>query len=195
MIRTHGMGTAELGVWLGLIFGLGGVAGALLGGYVSGRWFADDECKQMRLSAITVGSLVPCMILFLVLPQRWQALLALVPLFVLLSFFSGPTFALLQRLVPADMRATSLSVVLLFATLIGMGVGPLMIGVLSDLLMPAVGSDSLRYAMLIASFAAVWSACHFWQAGRSVQHDLQAVAAANVEPPAHEGIQIANSPA
>jgi MFS family permease len=43
MVRSHGMGTAELGVWLGLIGGIGGGTGILIGAYVGGRWFADNE--------------------------------------------------------------------------------------------------------------------------------------------------------
>ena len=175
LMRSHGMGTAELGVWLGLIFGIGGVAGALLGGYVSGRWYANDERGQMRLSALMIGSLVPCFVLFLLLPQRLHALIALFPLLTVLGFFVGPTFALLQRLVVDEMRATSLAVVMLFSSLIGMGIGPLMVGMLSDMLTPALGSESLRYAMLISSSVALWSAYHFWQVGRTVQEDLRIV--------------------
>jgi MFS family permease len=174
MIRSHGMGTAELGVWMGLIFGLSGIAGIFLGGYVSTRWFADNECGQMRLSAIMIASLVPCYLLFLLLPDKYHALLAMIPLQIVFAFFFGPAFALMQRLVCDDVRATTLAVVLLLANLIGMGIGPQVVGILSDLMMPRFGSDSLRYAMLIVSFIALWAAFHFWQVGRTVKADLSA---------------------
>ena len=48
------------------------------------------------------------------------------------------------------------------------------VGILSDLLMPIVGSDSLRYAMLTMSLVALWSAYHFWNVGRTVRADLAA---------------------
>jgi predicted MFS family arabinose efflux permease len=177
MIRSHGMGTAELGIWLGPIFGVGGIAGALLGGYVSGRWFANDEKGQLRLGAAMIGSQVPFLIVFLMVPQRLEALGALAVVMVALSFFIGPTFALLQRLVVDEVRATSLAVVMLFSNLIAMAVGPLLVGMLSDLLAPVLAHESLRYAMLVASLFALWSACHFWQSGRTVKADLQAIAA------------------
>ena len=177
MIRSHGMNTAELGVWLGLIAGFGGLAGALLGGYVSGRWFAHDERGQMRLSARMVGSLVPCSAVFLLVPHKLQALAALIPFMVMLSFFTGPTFALLQRLVVEEMRATSFALIMLLGTLVGVGIGPLLVGVLSDALLPLLGGESLRYAMLTTSVVALWSAYYFWQAGHKVELDLQAVAA------------------
>jgi MFS family permease len=172
MMRSHGMGTAELGVWLGLISGIGGIVGTLLGGYVSARWFADDARGQMRLGAVLIAAVVPCFVAFLLLPQKKQALIALVPLHVAILFFIGPTFALMQQLVVDEMRATTLAVVLLLANLIGMGIGPQVVGILSDVFKPHLGIDSLRYAMLTMSFVALWAAYHFWQVGRTVNEDL-----------------------
>jgi MFS family permease len=177
MIRNHGMGTAELGTWLGLIWSVCGVAGLLLGGHAASRWFAGDERAQMRSSAAMVGSLALFYVLFLLLPGKHAALATLVPLALASNFFFGPTFALLQRLVPAEMRATALAVVMLLANLIGMGVGPELVGILSDRFQPVLGIDSLRYAMLIMSLVALWAAHHFWQVGRTVATDLRAIAA------------------
>jgi len=175
MMRSHGMGTAELGIWLGCIFGLSGLIGTLLGGYVAARWFSEDERGQMRLSAAMIASMVPCFALFLLLPNKQGALFALMPLVLAGNFILGPTFALLQRLVVDEMRATTLAVVMLLANLIGMGIGPQVVGILSDLLAPALGSDSLRYAMLAMSFVAFWAAFHCWRAGRTLKEDLTAL--------------------
>jgi predicted MFS family arabinose efflux permease len=175
MIRTHHMATAELGVWLGLLFGLGGIAGVLLGGYVANRLFLDNEAGQMRLTALTVAALVPCFVAFLLVPRKQEALLALVPLVLTFNLFFAPTYALLQRLVADHMRATTLAVVMLLANLIGMGIGPQVVGMTSDWLIPVAGEDSLRYAMLIVSVIAIWAAWHFWQVGRTVQRDVAAV--------------------
>jgi len=166
MIRTHGVGTAELGIWLGLILGLGGSIGALLGGQVAGRWFAGDESNQMRMSALTVALTVPCFVAFLSLPSKLEAFVALIPMIVTISMFVGPTYALLQRLVPDEMRATMMALVMLLANLIGFGIGPQAVGVLSD----AFGS--LRYAMLAVSFIGLWAGWHFWAAARTVREDL-----------------------
>jgi sugar phosphate permease len=176
MVRSHGMGTAELGLWLGLIFGVSGIVGMLLGGYVVGRWYSNNPRGQMRLSAILIALLVPCYVLFLLLPLRHQALLTLIPLMIVFSFIFGPTFALMQRLVANEMRATSLAVVMLLANLIGMGLGPQVVGVLSDIFEPFKGIDSLRYAMLSISFVALWSAYHFWRSGQTVADDLSVTA-------------------
>lgn len=173
MMRSHAMGTAELGLLLGLIFGAGGIGGVMLGGYVASRWFDGNERGQMRLSAVAVAAFVPCCAGFALLPQKYFALTALLPLIIAFNFFMGPTYALMQRLVPDDMRATVLAVIMLLVNLIGMGLGPQIVGILSDALTPTLHSDALRYAIVTTSVIALWSAWHFWQVGRSVHEDLE----------------------
>jgi MFS family permease len=175
LMRSHGMGTAEVGLWLGLIISLGGMGGILAGSYCANRWFAGDERGQMRFSAATMVLLVPCFVAFLTLPQKHQALMAFVPLQLVLSAFMGPTYVLMQRLVDDDMRATMMAVIMLLTNLLGMGIGPQLVGVLSDLLMPTFHVDSLRYAMLGTSLIALWSAWHFRRVSQTVRADLSAV--------------------
>lgn len=176
LIRSHGMGTSELGLWLGIIFSLAGLVGLSIGSYMSTRWFADNERGQMRMSALTIAAIVPFFAAFLLLPGKNQALLALIPFMVVFYCFIGPTYALMQRLVPDGMRATALAVLLLLTTLIGHGIGSQVVGILSDLLAPEFGRHSLRYAMLLMSLLALWSAASFWRVGDTVSADLRAIA-------------------
>jgi predicted MFS family arabinose efflux permease len=176
MMRSLDMRTGEVGIWLGLIFGISGIAGILSGGYITGKWLAQREPLQMRLSALTVALLVPGLAAFLMLPQKHAALAALALLCVTWGFCYGPVYALMQRLVRDEIRATTLAITMLFANLIGMGVGPQLVGVLSDAFAPRLGSDALRYAMLVTSLVALWAAYHFWQVGKTVRHDLASVA-------------------
>jgi predicted MFS family arabinose efflux permease len=175
LMRSHGMGTAELGLWLGCLFGVGGITGILLGAYVVARWFGQDEKGQMRLCALTIASLVPCYVLFLLLPEKHAALVALLPVVIVFSFILGPVFALMQRMVADEMRATTLAVVMLLANLIGMGLGPQIVGILSDLWEPALGADALRYSMLVMAMVAFWASYHFWKAGSTVTDELSAI--------------------
>jgi MFS family permease len=176
LMRSHGMGTAEVGLWLGLIISLGGMGGILAGSYFANRWFTGDERAQMRFAAATMVLLVPCFVAFLTLPDKHQALMAFVPLQLVLSAFTGPTYVLMQRLVVDDMRATMMAVIMLLTNLLGMGIGPQLVGVLSDLLMPMFAVDSLRYAMLLTSLIALWSAYHFGRVSQTVRADLSTMA-------------------
>ncbi len=172
MIRTYGVGTSELGLYLGLIFGAGGAVGVATGGLLADRYFAGDEPGQMRLTAISVALILPCLLAFVFASTEQRALIALVPTVLVCNIFFGPTFALLQRLVGAQLRATAMAVVMLLANLIGMGVGPQLVGTVSDLLQPYLGADSLRAGMLLMACASLWSAYHFAQVAQSVRTDL-----------------------
>jgi MFS family permease len=178
MIRSHGMTTQELGVWLGAVLGVGGIVGTLFGGHAIEWWFRNDERGQIRFVAVSIATLVPCLGLFLLLPEKWESLTWFVVFTTLINLFFGPTFTILQRLVAEETRATTLAVVMFGCNLVGMGVGPQLVGTLSDLLAPASGQDSLRYSMLVVSLMAFWAAYHFWKVGVSVVRDL-----ANVEGP------------
>jgi len=175
LIRSHGMQTSEVGVSLGLIQGIGGIIGILVGGVVASRWFAGDEAGQMRVTAVMVAALMPLLMMFLFAPQRDYALLIHIPFIVVLNFFFAPTYSLLQRLVADDVRATTLAIVSMLAHLIGMGVGPQLVGIISDCLTPALGGESLRFAMLLVSLTAFWSSFNFWRVGRTVREDLERI--------------------
>jgi MFS family permease len=173
LMRSHGMGTSEVGTWLAIALVPADVTGTLLGGYLGGHWLAQREGQQLKLSAIMIACMVPCYLLFLLLPGKYAAVLFLGPVVLVSAIFVAPTFAILQRLVLDDMRATTLAIVMLLANLIGMGLGPQVVGILSDELAPRLGADSLRYAMLAVSLVAFWSAFHFWRAARNVEGDLR----------------------
>lgn len=174
LTRSHGLATRELSYWMGLIFTGGGIAGIVLGGFTANHFFAGRDRSQLRLTALAVILLVPCFAGFLLLQNTHASLLSLSAMITLLSVYLAPTYVLLQRLVPDEMRATTMAVVMLLANLLGMGIGPQLVGVLSDLLKPSLHADSLRYAMLIVSLIALGSGCYFWRAGNTVEDDLRA---------------------
>ena len=73
------------------------------------------------------------------------------------------------------MRATASAILLFVINLIGLGLGPQAVGILSDLLYSEFGVESLRYAMLstVVIFAA-WSVVHYALAARTLSADLRA---------------------
>ena len=158
-----------------------------MGGYLGGRRFAKDARAQLRLSAAMIALTVPFYASFLLLSDMRLAMSALVPSLIVCNFFQGPTFALMQRPVPDDKRAAALAIAMLLANLIGFGIGLRIVGIVSDLLMPALGTGSLRYAMLAVSSVALWAAFHCWRAVRTVHPDLRAMAP---DPPNHFELQL-----
>jgi MFS family permease len=97
----------------------------------------------------------------------------LVPCGALLAFYLGPTFAMVQSLADPGMRAVVAGLLQLVMSLIGLGLGPVAIGVLSDALQTAQGSDSLRLALFIVPAVYLWSAYHYEAAARTIAADLR----------------------
>ena len=78
----------------------------------------------------------------------------------------------IQSLVPTRMRSTTSGLCLFFLSSLGFGLGAPSVGLLSDLLMPSAGPDSLRFAMLVVTFGHLWAGVHFWFAARTLRADL-----------------------
>jgi MFS family permease len=173
-IRSYGLGTKELGVWFAMIYGIGGLVGMYWGGEWASRYAANNERLQLRAMAAAYcgfGVLSACIYLS---PNHYLALLFLALATVGVSTAMGPLFATIQTLVPNRMRAVSVAIIYLFANLIGMGLGPLAAGMLSDAFRPWAGEESLRYALLALCPGYFWAGWHLWRASRTVNRDIQA---------------------
>lgn len=180
LIRTFGTSTTELGFYLALIWGVGGSAGTYLGGWLATRFAAGRERFQLLcVAAVTAFSSAVSVGIYLV-EELSIALLLLLLNAVLWSVFIGPFFATLQSLVGDQMRATSLALIYLIANLLGMGFGPLAIGMLSDLFSANYADDSLRYALMIMSPGYLWMAFHMWRASVTVQDDIAMTAKVSI---------------
>lgn len=165
MLRSHGLGIQELGLWFGLIFGVSGVVGALMAAWLAGRSRLVRGGTTLLLCAVVTVLLVPCYVVFLFSSSAHIALAALVPMAILFNSILGPLFAEFQTRVAPSNRATALALLMLAANLIGAGLGPQIVGGLSDLLAPTLGTDALRYAMMADACMAFVAAYHFWRTG------------------------------
>ena len=92
------------------------------------------------------------------------------------GFYLSPSLAITQSLVSARMRTVASALLLFVINLIGMGLGSLMVGMLSDALEPQFGKDALRYALLVMMSFNLWAAFHYWRAGRFMANDLERAA-------------------
>lgn len=172
-MRSFGLKTGELGTWLALITGLGGLFGTYLGGELASRFASQNERLQLKAAAIAY-----CCFGFLsagtyLAPTQPIAFGLVACVTVGYTMVNGPLFATVQTLVPARMRAMSIAMVYLFANLIGMGLGPLAAGALSDVLHARFGEESLRYALLAMSPGYPWAGWHLWRASLTVNEDIR----------------------
>jgi MFS transporter, Spinster family, sphingosine-1-phosphate transporter len=174
-VRSHGLQTGELGTWFMLIFGIGGFVGTYLGGEWAARHAVRNEPLQLKAMAVGYCSFGLIQALVYVVPNVYLAfgLMGLATLGGAMT--TGPLFATIHTLVPERMRAMAIATIYLFANLIGMGLGPLAAGALSDILHPLAADQSLRYALLLLCPGYLWAAWHLWRSSRTVSSDLAAV--------------------
>jgi predicted MFS family arabinose efflux permease len=177
MMRIHGVGSAELGLWFGLFGGLGGMGGILFGGYAASRWFPGNEAGQMRMIAIVTALLYPVNVFLVLVGNMHLAFAAMITFFFMMNIFFGPMYSLLQHLVQDNVRATALAAVTLLTQFLGIGLGPQLVGIVSDLFAADYGVNSIRVAILIVSLSLFASSFFYWRLSRSVTADLRAVAA------------------
>jgi predicted MFS family arabinose efflux permease len=175
LMRVHGFELGPLGTWLAAIGLTTGVLGTYLGGAVSDRLAKAEVRWYMRVPAIASLIGIPFTFLFYLWPEGRTALLLSIPGALLGPIYLGPTFAMTQSLVRPEMRALASALLLFIINLIGLGLGPWFVGMLSDALKPSYGVDSIRYALLVTVVVgAAWSSVHYLLASRTLAEDLRA---------------------
>jgi MFS family permease len=171
--RSFGLKSTQIGSIIG-------VAGMLaMIGYFTGGWLADrlairDPGWAMRLPPI-----------FLMVHLVTSTVYYLAPnvATVIAMFLIGPLLpgtlplilATMQNIAPPHMRARASALLLTISTLVGMSVGPPLVGAISGALAPTLGVESMRYALLmVVSVGWTWAALHYWLGSRSLARDLTA---------------------
>jgi MFS transporter, Spinster family, sphingosine-1-phosphate transporter len=174
-IRSFGFTSREVGIWMAVAYGVSGLIGTYVGGMLTTRYLARRERLQFMWIAL-VFCVVPLMWMAMFLTHNAYLSLALLSMGVLGGTTAmGPNFAAIQTLVPPRMRATAIALLFLCANLIGLGLGPLAAGAISDALRPRFGEESLRYALLTLCPGYFWAAWHVWRAANTVEGDMEAV--------------------
>lgn len=168
LIRNHGMNTAQVGIYLAVTIGIVGAMGTWLGGIISDRLGSKDPTWRLKFIAITIVIAKPFSILFYLLDYTTFALIVfIVPAFIG-GMFIGPTFSHLYSRVDASSRPMVTAIFMLVINLVGLGLGPMLIGFMSTQF-SSYGSDSLTYALVLLQVAGLWAAVHFWMAGRAIK--------------------------
>ncbi len=177
LVRVHGLGYAEVGWKLGLIIGVSSAVGVLIAGALCDRMALRDVRWLVWIPALSTWILAPFYAVFALAPDTNLALLAYIPVNLMAAVFGPPSYAIAQGLAQLRMRSMASAIMLFVINLIGLGLGPTLVGVLSDALEPRFGAESLRYALLIALALALWGTLHSVLAGRSLARDLARTAA------------------
>lgn len=172
LIRNHGMSIGQVGVVLALVFGLTGAVGTYLGGYLGDRFGTRDPRWYLWVPAIGGGLAFLPYLYVLLTDNTTGMLVVLVFTNVLITLYLGPCIAMSHALVPPAMRALTSAVLFFVVNIIGLGLGPFLTGLMSDLLAPRYGDQSLRYAMVISAMTGLLAVGLLYLASRRLPADL-----------------------
>jgi len=174
-IRSYGLSTMVVGRYIALTVGVGATVGALTGG----RLFDWLGRRSYRL-ALTVPA-VTVLLSACIGTVGWASDHVSVTAFCLFAstflyaLVTAPVYTTAQLLAPAHMRSTSAAVLNIGIGAIGMAVGPLLAGVVSDLTRPSLGIHSLRAGLIVVAVLQAIGALVLFRAASAVDDDLASV--------------------
>jgi predicted MFS family arabinose efflux permease len=194
-IRAHGATLSEAGLFLGLTSGVSAGIGTFLSGVMTDRAARRDARWAVWIPAAGLLLAVPLYVIGFLTPTRSAAMLILLVPPALQYLYLGPTMGLMHNLVTPRMRATATALLYLTVNLFGAGFGPPLTGFLSDKLAAAsysgahyaescrvlsaadhacmaASANGVRWALVIATAAFLWSAVHYLIAAKTLRADL-----------------------
>jgi predicted MFS family arabinose efflux permease len=171
LMRSHSMSVGEVAVQYGPLQGLIGATGLLLASFFADRLVSRDVRWPLWVVSLMITLLVPFTLIGFFAQNKWIAMIGLALGSTMTVAYQAPVVASMLRLVPINMRATS-SAILLFSTAMFGGLGPLLIGLISDRLTPGFGEMALAHAMLIVGPILVVAALLFFVVSLSFETEI-----------------------
>jgi MFS family permease len=156
--RVHGLSVTEISVALGPFRGVFSPLGVLLGGVLVDRLIRGDLRWKLWLPAISTFLITPFQFIFLLGEPHWVWITG-IGLDSLVHFIHVPlVYAVAMQLAGPARRALAISILMLCSMLLGSGLGPLLVGFLSDGVFAAAGKYAVRDSLLVvAVFPAIAS--------------------------------------
>ncbi len=163
-----------LGLALGVTSGVMAMIGTLLGGRIADHLARKDARAYAMIPAVGAIAGLPFSLAALNSDSLILALAYLLAPGLLGSMWLGPAYGVVQSLVRPETRATATAVLLFVANLIGLGLGPLFVGILSDVLSAQGHSEADAIKWSLTTFALLAAPCAylFWSARKTMREEI-----------------------
>ena len=156
--RERGFGVGEISATYGLIYIIFGTAGTFLGGMLSDWYQSRYKGGRVRFLAYLMLCMTPLLISFrFVSPSSSLFYIGMAAGMFSVSSFYGPAFSTVQDLTPVRLRGVMTGLLLVACNLLGLGIGALMTGILSDVFSANGVFEPLTKALLTADIMS-WAA-------------------------------------
>ena len=181
LIRSFGFNKLEIATYIAPFMAVLIAVAAVLSGRLADRLAKTRGLHaQSYMVAIMKMVALPFSVIFYLSTDTTVAIVC----YFIGGFFAacylGPTFALIQSEAPLRQRAMWAAIALFVNNLIGLGIGPPLVGWISDVLKPTYGQESLRYAMFFFAAITPWAIFHYWRAGVLLRRQTAATGGAAV---------------
>jgi MFS family permease len=173
LMRVLKVPLAELSIWYGSVTAAATVIGTLGGGWLADYMGRRDVRWLGWLPALGCAVSLPLYIIQFSLHSFAPFLVVTFVWAIVLNAALPPVYAAIHAVCGSRRRAMAVAIVLFTGTLIGAGVGPLMIGAISDALTPHYGVNGLRYALMAVTPLVVVTGGCFYLMGRAMPADLE----------------------
>ncbi len=165
-----------LGLALGIVGGLAGALGAFVGGQIADKYGAKDLRAYASVPAVAALATIPVYCFAMTVDSAAIGIGTLAINAILGTLWYGPVYATAQSIAPAHMRATASAIMLFIINLVGLGLGPLAVGILSDYL--AIGrsmgsAEGVRWALIISVLANFGAVALFWFARKTIREEME----------------------
>lgn len=174
-VRTFGVDASTVGISLGVAIGVGSGLGVLLGGVIANKAMRVSVRMPLILAGIPMLLAMPAALASLFASSFYDCILLVTVTGVLWGLPGGPIVAATYSVTTPSLRATAGAITTVFTSTVGIGFGPLTVGLMSDSLAASYGADSLRYALLIPVALHPLMTIAAFAAARSLPKDLEAM--------------------
>ena len=173
LFSSHHMSETSIGLALAILAGIPGALGTFLAGTFADRFGKGNRRALMLVPMIGTALAVPFAPLVYLSSSILVTLAAAIVPAAMGAIYVGPGLAAVQGLVSPRMRATAVALFLFVLNMIGLGLGPLAVGAISDSLRPMLGQDSLRWALMITMVSGSVAVFSYWRASRTIGKDME----------------------
>ena len=173
LIRSHGMGIAEVGIKYGLVVSVSTGLGVLFGGWLSDKLYTTDPRWMVRIPTLCCIAAFPVSIFVFTLADTH----VVIALMGVLGFFFGattpPAMAAIHVIAGERRRALAIAFTFLLTNIVGLGMGPVFIGFLSDTLQANMGADALGQSILYTHILLLLAGLFFYRAEAFLRSDFE----------------------
>jgi MFS family permease len=176
--RIQHLNSKQIGTYLGTVRGIAGLVGTLIGGYLADWTGRRDPRWRVYVPAICSMIAGPAVLVFLFSPSMAISMAGFAVISATSPVYVGPIVGVSHSVVKVGMRAFSTSVLYLISELLGLGVGPFLIGVFNDHYGRQYGIGVIRYSMATAAVTTFLGGIAFIVAAQFLKHDVERTLAA-----------------